>query len=208
MWVREYTCQVQSAVATAARTAAADAHGRAPRQRREHWESDGRLDVGLHPSVADQRAAAEHGYFQFRIGGHAGAHEMAEAVDDGGGVLAGDQAAGDVTHGQVGDDGVLAAAGHPVDLERRSLPQPLDGVVARFAERLRGTHGLGPAGVVEGDSGQLGPPLGGAAVGLLGPVTTVIADAVSYLLSAAGVAAIRELFSAAFTSSPLVSTTA
>jgi MFS family permease len=37
----------------------------------------------------------------------------------------------------------------------------------------------------------LGPPLGGAAIGLLGPVTTVIADAVSYLLSAAGIGAIR-----------------
>jgi len=36
----------------------------------------------------------------------------------------------------------------------------------------------------------LGPPLGGAAVGLLGPVTTVLADAVSYLLSACGVALI------------------
>jgi Major Facilitator Superfamily len=36
----------------------------------------------------------------------------------------------------------------------------------------------------------VGPPLGGAAVGLLGPVTTVLADAVSYLLSACGVAAI------------------
>ncbi len=36
----------------------------------------------------------------------------------------------------------------------------------------------------------VGPPLGGAAVGLLGPVTTVIADAASYLLSACGVAAI------------------
>jgi MFS family permease len=36
----------------------------------------------------------------------------------------------------------------------------------------------------------VGPPLGGAAVGLLGPVTTVIADAVSYLLSACGVAVI------------------
>ena len=35
----------------------------------------------------------------------------------------------------------------------------------------------------------VGPPLGGAAVGLLGPVTTVIADAVSYLLSACGIAA-------------------
>src|ERR1700728_5033163 len=37
----------------------------------------------------------------------------------------------------------------------------------------------------------VGPPLGGAAVGLVGPVTTVIADAVSYLLSACGVAMIR-----------------
>jgi hypothetical protein len=36
----------------------------------------------------------------------------------------------------------------------------------------------------------VGPPLGGAAVGLLGPVTTVLADAVSYLLSACGVAAV------------------
>ncbi len=30
----------------------------------------------------------------------------------------------------------------------------------------------------------VGPPLGGAAIGLFGPVTTVVADAVSYLLSA------------------------
>ncbi|HWF72124.1 MAG TPA: MFS transporter [Solirubrobacteraceae bacterium] len=36
----------------------------------------------------------------------------------------------------------------------------------------------------------LGPPLGGAAIGLFGPVTTVIADAVSYLLSALGIRAI------------------
>jgi MFS family permease len=36
----------------------------------------------------------------------------------------------------------------------------------------------------------LGPPLGGAAIGLLGPVTTVVADGVSYLLSAIGVRAI------------------
>jgi MFS family permease len=36
----------------------------------------------------------------------------------------------------------------------------------------------------------LGPPLGGFAIGLLGPVTTVLADAVSYLLSAAGIRAI------------------
>lgn len=36
-----------------------------------------------------------------------------------------------------------------------------------------------------------GPPLGGAAITLLGPVATVTADAVSYLLSALGVLAIR-----------------
>jgi MFS family permease len=36
----------------------------------------------------------------------------------------------------------------------------------------------------------LGPPLGGAAIGLFGPVTTVVADAFSYLLSAAGIRAI------------------
>jgi MFS family permease len=37
----------------------------------------------------------------------------------------------------------------------------------------------------------VGPPLGGAAITLLGPVATVTADAVSYLLSALGVLAIR-----------------
>jgi hypothetical protein len=36
----------------------------------------------------------------------------------------------------------------------------------------------------------LGPPLGGAAIGLLGPVTTVLANAVSFLLSACGIRAI------------------
>jgi MFS family permease len=36
----------------------------------------------------------------------------------------------------------------------------------------------------------VGPPLGGAAIGLFGPVTTVAADAISYLLSAAGIGAI------------------
>jgi MFS family permease len=36
----------------------------------------------------------------------------------------------------------------------------------------------------------LGPPLGGAAIGLFGPVTTVLADAFSYLLSAVGIRAI------------------
>ncbi|GLW75203.1 MFS transporter [Kitasatospora phosalacinea] len=37
----------------------------------------------------------------------------------------------------------------------------------------------------------VGPPLGGAAIGLFGPVVTVIADAAGYLLSALGIAAIR-----------------
>ncbi|MGC9501782.1 MFS transporter [Streptomyces sp. WG7] len=37
----------------------------------------------------------------------------------------------------------------------------------------------------------VGPPLGGAAVGLFGPVATVVADALSYLLSALGITAIR-----------------
>jgi predicted MFS family arabinose efflux permease len=37
----------------------------------------------------------------------------------------------------------------------------------------------------------IGPPLGGAAIGLFGPVTTVVADAVSYLLSALGITALR-----------------
>lgn len=36
----------------------------------------------------------------------------------------------------------------------------------------------------------LGPPLGGAAIGLFGPVMTVVANAVSYLLSALGIRAI------------------
>ncbi|MEU3189290.1 MFS transporter [Streptomyces sp. NPDC006992] len=37
----------------------------------------------------------------------------------------------------------------------------------------------------------VGPPLGGAAIGLFGPVITVLADALSYLLSALGITAIR-----------------
>ncbi|MFB7456901.1 MFS transporter [Streptomyces sp. NPDC056188] len=37
---------------------------------------------------------------------------------------------------------------------------------------------------------MVGPPLGGAAMGLFGPVTTVMADAVSHLLSALGIRAI------------------
>jgi MFS family permease len=37
----------------------------------------------------------------------------------------------------------------------------------------------------------VGPPLGGAAIGLFGPVTTVVADAFSYLFSALGILAIR-----------------
>ncbi|WP_436531635.1 MFS transporter [Actinoplanes sp. HUAS TT8] len=37
----------------------------------------------------------------------------------------------------------------------------------------------------------VGPPLGNAAIGLFGPVVTVVVDAVSYLLSAAAIGAIR-----------------
>ncbi|MEV8463633.1 MULTISPECIES: MFS transporter [Streptomyces] len=37
----------------------------------------------------------------------------------------------------------------------------------------------------------VGPPLGGAATGAFGPVATVLADAVSYLLSALGITAVR-----------------
>jgi MFS family permease len=37
----------------------------------------------------------------------------------------------------------------------------------------------------------VGPPLGGAAIGLFGPVTTVVADALSHLFSALGITAIR-----------------
>ncbi|BAJ33287.1 MULTISPECIES: MFS transporter [Kitasatospora] len=37
----------------------------------------------------------------------------------------------------------------------------------------------------------VGPPLGGAAIGLFGPVATVVADAIGYLLSALGITAIR-----------------
>jgi MFS family permease len=39
---------------------------------------------------------------------------------------------------------------------------------------------------------MLGPPLGGAAIGVIGPVATVMADSVSFLLSAAGLRAIRD----------------
>ncbi|MEH1127141.1 MFS transporter [Micromonospora sp. CPCC 206061] len=38
----------------------------------------------------------------------------------------------------------------------------------------------------------VGPPLGGSAIGLFGPVATVVANALSYLLSALGVIAIRD----------------
>jgi MFS family permease len=37
----------------------------------------------------------------------------------------------------------------------------------------------------------VGPPLGGAAIGLFGPVTTVVADSLSYLFSALGITAIH-----------------
>jgi predicted MFS family arabinose efflux permease len=40
-------------------------------------------------------------------------------------------------------------------------------------------------------STAIGPPLGGAAIGLFGPVVTVVADSLSYLFSALGITAIR-----------------
>src|SRR5204862_5298041 len=57
---------------------------------------------------------------------------------------------------------------------------------------LPATHLLGANGRMEATTWTatvLGPPLGGAAIGLLGPVTTVLANAASFLLSAAGLTA-------------------
>ncbi|MFC1444265.1 MFS transporter [Streptacidiphilus sp. N1-10] len=62
----------------------------------------------------------------------------------------------------------------------KSLVRPDDLLVANA--RFESTNWSSIAG---------GPPLGGAAIGLFGPVTTVVADALSYLLSALGVTAIR-----------------
>ncbi|MFF5010451.1 MFS transporter [Streptomyces phaeochromogenes] len=59
---------------------------------------------------------------------------------------------------------------------------------------LRGDRLLVASGRFEGTSWvatAAGPPLGGALIGLLGPVITVMADALSYLLSALGVLRIR-----------------
>ncbi|MEU7754971.1 MFS transporter [Micromonospora sp. NPDC049171] len=59
---------------------------------------------------------------------------------------------------------------------------------------VRGEHLLVANGRFEGTTWTAiaaGPPLGGALVGLLGPVVTVLADALSYLLSALAVLRIR-----------------
>jgi MFS family permease len=59
---------------------------------------------------------------------------------------------------------------------------------------VRSDHLLVASGRFEGTSWvatAAGPPLGGALIGLLGPVITVMADALSYLLSALGVLRIR-----------------
>lgn len=61
----------------------------------------------------------------------------------------------------------------------KSLVRPEDLLVANG--RLESTAWTATA---------LGPPLGGAAIGLLGPMTTVVADAVSFLLSALGLRAV------------------
>ncbi|MFE9656559.1 MFS transporter [Micromonospora sp. NPDC006431] len=60
---------------------------------------------------------------------------------------------------------------------------------------VRGDHLLTANGRFEGTSWvatAAGPPLGGALVGLLGPVITIMVDALSYLLSALGVRRIRD----------------
>ncbi|MFF7655245.1 MFS transporter [Streptomyces sp. NPDC007983] len=49
----------------------------------------------------------------------------------------------------------------------------------------------------------VGPPLGGAAIGLFGPVTTVVADALSYLFSALGITAIHGREDQTTTKSPI-----
>ncbi|SDJ96296.1 MFS transporter [Nonomuraea jiangxiensis] len=59
---------------------------------------------------------------------------------------------------------------------------------------VRGDHLLAANARFEGTSWvatAAGPPMGGALIGLLGPVITVMADALSYLLSALGVLRIR-----------------
>ena len=59
---------------------------------------------------------------------------------------------------------------------------------------VRSDHLLAANGKFEGTSWvatAAGPPLGGALIGLVGPVVTVMADALSYLLSALGVLRIR-----------------
>ncbi|WP_245546958.1 MFS transporter [Nocardia brevicatena] len=59
---------------------------------------------------------------------------------------------------------------------------------------VRGDRLLAVNGRFEGTSWvatAAGPPLGGALIGLLGPVITIMADALSYLLSALGVLRIR-----------------
>ncbi|MEV1318894.1 MFS transporter [Micromonospora arborensis] len=59
---------------------------------------------------------------------------------------------------------------------------------------VRGEHLLVANGRFEGTNWvatAAGPPLGGALIGLLGPVVTIMADAFSYLLSALGVLRIR-----------------
>ncbi|MFF4168146.1 MFS transporter [Streptomyces sp. NPDC001741] len=65
---------------------------------------------------------------------------------------------------------------------------------AHLKHLLRGEHLLVANGRFEGTSWvatAAGPPLGGALIGLLGPVVTVMADALSYLLSALAVLRVR-----------------
>ncbi len=105
-----------------------------------------------------------------RVGGHpggvrAGLHPHTglclradvadDGVEDGVGILARHEAAGEVGDGAVRDDRVLAAGAHAVDLEGRAGPEPLEGRVARLAVQL-GHAEVGLIGVVvPGDGSDL-----------------------------------------------------
>ena len=64
-----------------------------------------------------------------------------DGLDHGVRVLAGHQAAGHVGHRDVRDHGVLPAAVHAVDLQRRPLPEPLQRAVPGLAVRLGQAEG-------------------------------------------------------------------
>jgi hypothetical protein len=110
------------------------------------------------------------------VGGHprlVGAHRDAHARrglrgdvrDDGldhpAGILAGDQAAGHVSHAEVRDHRVLPTARHAVDLERRPFPQSLERAEPGLPVRLGQPERAEVLRLVEGDGGDLAAALGG-----------------------------------------------